>query len=514
MNVLLITADQFRADSMAVAGHPLVKTPNLDQLAQEGVRFAQHYSQIPPCGPARTSLLTGMYAMNHRSVQNGIPLDGSFTNLAEMARTKAYVPWLIGYTDTTLDPRRFHPNDPRVATYEQLLPGIELFSQGSEECSTDPAWWAQLRELGYACWNDPFRQKPEFAAAGRDKGPTYAPTIVTSEHGLTGFTADQALRFFRQYAGRPWFLHLSFQRPHPPLIVAEPYHDLYRLEDVPDFRALKSRDDERATHPFMPFRLERLEMNPKLPQDIRHPNDSRAWRQARATYYGLITELDHNIGRLFAALKEQRVYDETLIVFTSDHGEMLGDHWCWGKETPFDAAVRVPMIVKSPLAAPGARGRVVEAFTEHVDVMPTVLDHLGAEIPLQCDGRSLRTFLENGTPAKWRDTARWEYDFRNVKDPGVEGRFGISLDECCLAVVRSSTEKYVHFAGLPPLYYNLAADPHELRNLAGDPAHAAAERDMARRMLSWRMAFNRRELTGIKVQNGAQTHAARERRIV
>src|SRR5262245_12166949 len=185
MNVLLITADQFRADSMAVAGYPLVKTPNLDQLAQDGVRFAQHYSQIPPCGPARPSLLTGMYAMNHRSVQNGIPLDSGFTNLAEAVRTARYTPWLIGYTDTTLDPRHYHPNDPRAATYEQLLPGIELFSPGSEECSTDPAWWAQLRELGYECWNDPFRQKPEFAASAHDKGPTFAPTIVKSEHRLT-----------------------------------------------------------------------------------------------------------------------------------------------------------------------------------------------------------------------------------------------------------------------------------------------------------------------------------------
>jgi arylsulfatase A-like enzyme len=99
-----------------------VKTPHLDKLAEDGVRFAQHYSQCPPCGPSRTSLLTGMYQMNHRSVQNGTPLDGAFTNLAELVRTARYTPWLIGYTDTTLDPRRLHPNDPRAGTYEQLLP--------------------------------------------------------------------------------------------------------------------------------------------------------------------------------------------------------------------------------------------------------------------------------------------------------------------------------------------------------------------------------------------------------
>ena len=498
---------------MSCAGHKLVRTPHLDRLAEDGVRFAQHYSQCPPCGPSRTSLLTGMYQMNHRSVTNGTPLDAAFTNLAEMARTARYTPWLIGYTDIALDPRRFHPNDPRIGRYEELLPGIQQFAPGSDEASGDPAWWAMLRELGYDHWNQPFRQKPEYAPTIDAKGPTYAPTIVKAEHGLTAFVADHALRFFRQYAGTPWFLHVSFQRPHPPFVAAEPYHDLYRLEDVPDFQALPSREDERALHPFMPFRLERLEMNPKLPLDISHPNDSRAWRQARATYYGLITELDHHIGRLVAALKELGAYDNTLIVFTSDHGEMLGDHWCWGKETPFDPAVRVPCIVRSPRVSGGARGRVVEQFSEHVDIMPTILDHIGVEAPLQCDGRSLLPFLEGNAPAKWRDAAHWELDFRSINDPSVEGRFGISIDECCLAVVRTAREKYVHFAGLPPLYFNLAEDPGERRNLAGDPAHAVAERDLARRMISWRMAFNRRELTGIRVQNGTQVHAARGRRI-
>jgi arylsulfatase A-like enzyme len=201
-------------------------------------------------------------------------------------------------------------------------------------------------------------------------------------------------------------------------------------------------------------------------------------------------------------------------MFTSDHGEMLGDHWCWGKETPFDGAVRVPMIVKSPMAAPGARGRVVEAFTEHVDVTPTILDHVGVEVPLQCDGRSLRPFLEGGQPAKWRDAAHWEFDFRSIRDESVDGRFGISIDECGLAVARTATHKYVHFAGLPPLFYDIAKDPAELNNLSGQPAHAAAELAMARRMLSWRMAFNRRELTGIRLMNGTQVHAARSRRIV
>ncbi|MBN9306515.1 MAG: hypothetical protein BGO82_06200 [Devosia sp. 67-54] len=513
LNVLLITADQMRADCLSAVGHPLVRTPNLDRLAAEGTLFARHFGQCPPCGPARTSLLTGMYQMNHRSVQNGTPLDAGITNIAEMARTAGYVPWLIGYTDTTLDPRRLHPRDPRAGRYEELLPGIQQYAPGSEEASGDTDWRRHLRDLGYANWDHPFEQQPGFEREAAAKGPSYAPTRLRPEHSDTAYTADRAMRFFRQNENEAWFLHVSFLRPHPPLLAPEPWHAMYDLEDVPDFRALPSIEDEKRIHPFMPFRLDRLEMNPKLPLDGPHPNDHPWWRQARATYYGLISELDHHLGRMLQALRDLGLYERTLIVFTSDHGEMLGDHWCWGKETPFDQSVHVPCIVRAPDAPAAARGRVVNAFTEHVDVMPTLLDYLGADIPLQCDGRSLRPFIDGGAPSRWRDEARWEYDFRSIVDDGVDALFGLRIDEMSLSVLRTDTAKYVHFGALPPLYYDLEADPHELDNRAGDPAAMPGMLALAQRMLSWRMLFNRRELTGIRLQRGRQIHAAPERRI-
>jgi arylsulfatase A-like enzyme len=514
INVLLITADQFRADCLSAAGHPLVKTPNLDRLAQDGALFSRHFGQCPPCGPSRTSLLTGMYQMNHRSVQNGTPLDGSFTNIALMARAAGYTPWLIGYTDTALDPRLFDFRDPRVRRYCEILPGLEQYAPGSEEASGDTGWRLHLRDNGYANWNEPFRQKAGWEKEAQARGPSYAPIELKAEHSDTAYTTDRALRFFRQNEAAPWFLHVSYLRPHPPLLAPEPYNALYRLEDVPDFKALASIEDEKAIHPFMPFRLDRLEMNPKLALDGPHPNDNPHWRQARATYYGLVTEIDDNIGRIVRALKDSGAYERTLIIFTSDHGEMLGDHWCWGKETPFDQSVHVPFIVRSPTAPASARGRVVDAFSEHVDIMPTVLDHLDVEIPLQCDGRSVRPFLEGGTPSRWRDDVRWEYDFRSIRDEGVDRSFGLSIDELNLAVLRTEKGKYVHFSAMPPLYYDLAADPHELDNRAADPASAPRMLELARRMLTWRMVFNRRELTGIRVQKTGPLHADRSRRVL
>jgi arylsulfatase A-like enzyme len=511
INVLLITADQMRADCLSAVGHPLVRTPHLDALAADGALFTSHYSQCAPCGPSRTSLLTGMYQMNHRSVQNGTPLDAGFTNVAEMARTAGYAPWLIGYTDTALDPRGHHPNDPGIAHYSGLLPGFQQYAAGSEHASRDSDWLLHLRELGYENWRQPHLQQVGFEREAREKGPSFAPIRLRAEHSDTAYSADRANRFIRQFAGRPWFLHLSFLRPHPPFVAPEPYHDMYRLEDVPPFAALPTIADEAAVHPYMPFRLDRLEMAPALPLDGPHPDDNPAWRQARATYYGLVSEVDHHVGRIIDCLKETGEYERTLIVFTSDHGEMLGDHWCWGKETPYDASVRVPLIIR----APGARERGVRVsrFTEHVDVMPTILDYLGVEAPLQCDGRSLRGFVDGAPPPVWRDEAHWEYDFRSVLDGDADRLFGLSIDEMGLAVLRTATHKYVHFTGLPPLLFDLEHDPGELNNLAGSDAGRDAMLALSQRMLSWRMAFNRRDLTGIRLHRGQQIAAAAERRL-
>ena len=126
LNVLLITLDQFRADCLSVAGHPLVKTPNLDRLAQQGVRLTKHYSQCAPCSPGRASLYTGMYQMNHRVVANGTPLDRSFDNVALLAQRAGYSPALFGYTDQAIDPRDARgPDDWRLNSFEGVLPGFD-----------------------------------------------------------------------------------------------------------------------------------------------------------------------------------------------------------------------------------------------------------------------------------------------------------------------------------------------------------------------------------------------------
>lgn len=497
-NVLLITADQWRGDCLSALDHPTIKTPALDALAGDGVLFRQHFAQCVPCGPSRASLFTGMYLMNHRSVGNGTPLDARFTNLALELRRGGYDPALIGYTDTSLDPRQHHANDPVLTTYASVLPGFRQLVPGSEHM---PAWLGHLRRQGHTIPTPakniyrPITNDP--TASGR--GPTYPPACYRAEDSDTAFLTDRALDFIGAPDHAPWCLHLSLLRPHPPFVATAPYNALYHPDDVPSFRRAPSPADEAAQHPYTGYALRHFCQFEGLEPAL-HPPEEAAARQLRATYYGLITEVDHHVGRLIARLKETGQYDDTLILFASDHGEQLWDHWLLGKRGYFDQSFRVPLIVRAPGAT--ARGARVDRFTETIDLMPTILDCLGLPIPEQCDGASLRPFLNGESPEGWRSEVHFELDFRDPEHRRPQTELGLRTDQCSLAVVRDQRFKYIHFAALPPLLFDLQDDPDELHNLARDPAHAALVLDYAQKMLSWRMSHADRGLTGIRLGPG------------
>jgi arylsulfatase A-like enzyme len=218
----------------------------------------------------------------------------------------------------------------------------------------------------------------------------------------------------------------------------------------------------------------------------------------RATYYAMMVQVDEQVGRIVAYLKESGEYDNTLIIFTCDHGEMLGDHYCWGKEIYFDSSFHIPLIIRDPRdAADSARGTVVAKFSEAVDLMPTILDWLGQEIPRTCDGRSLLPFVEGRPPATWRTEAHFEHDFRDIPNLVPETAFGLPSDDCNYAVIRGERYKYVHFAAMPPLLFDMGEDPGETQNLADDPAHRDVMLDYAQKMLSWRLRHADRTLTGM-----------------
>ena len=489
LNVLFITADQWRGDCLSALGHSTVRTPNLDALAADGVLFARHYANAAPCGPSRACLHTGLYQHNHRSVTNGTPLDSRHGNWAIESAAIGYDPVLFGYTDTSADPRGFDDTDPRLRSYEGLLPGIRPV------CPLDGepvAWTDWLRAKGYS---PPARV--DRAYGYRNPGPDYEdgaehprPLAFPAEVDETAFLVERLMDFISS-ANTPFVAHLSLLRPHPPFVAPEPYNALYDPLTVPGFMRRSSPEEEGLQHPWLAWRLAN--------GAFRAPTIEARLRRIKAVYYGLMTRVDAEIGRLINFLKSSGLYENTLIIFTSDHGEEMGDHWLLGKGGYFEGSYHIPLIIRDPRAqADARRGRVVQHFTESVDVAPTLLTAIGADAPPHCDGMDLSPFLAGApTPATWRGEAHWEFDFRSVTDPGREDHLGLTSHQCTLNVVRGERYKYVHFTNLPPLFFDLENDPGELDNRIGDPSLQSEILSYAQKLLSWRMNHDEHGLTHI-----------------
>lgn len=471
-NLLLVTLDQWRGDCLSVAGHPNVDTPNLDRLASKGVRFARHYAQSAPCGPSRASLLTGTYQHVHRSVQNGTPLDARFTNVALEAQSAGYDPVLFGHTDTTVDPRTVPAEDPRLENYEGLLPGFRVVLELPEHRE---AWYLWLEERGHDVSDrNRFLRPRDDIQVPDDRGASWPPPPFEADETETAFVVDKVIEEVtrQRTVAEPWFIHASIYRPHPPFVVPAPYHDLVNPADVPT----PIEDEVGVRPPFLDGALRWAHYRP--------PANEIDLRQIRATYYGMMSEVDAQVGRLLDVLDDREIAEDTVVVVTSDHGEMLGDHGLMSKLGFFDQSFHIPLIVRYPaLGGDEVKGSVVDCFTENVDIMPTLLDLAGIEPPRQCQGRSLRPFLDGSLdvempPDDWRTSVHWEFDFRVWA-----GAVGLPGHRCNLAVHRDLHGKYVHFAGWPAVYYDLVQDPDERKPLTEHPEMA----NYASAMLDWRL---------------------------
>jgi len=489
-NVLFITADQWRGECLSRLGHK-VQTPNLDMLASEGVLYSNHFANAAPCGPSRACIHTGMYLQNHRSGTNGTPLDARHTNWALELRKYGHNPVLFGYTDTANDPRAFDPDDGILKSYEGPLPGIDpIINMG-----TFPDAWADwLADRGYEIpepnWKLYTQKKnvPEYEQGGDSAAPLQIPA---NEHD-TWFMVDKTMEYIEQIkqAKDSWCVHLSLLRPHPPWVAPEPYNSLYPPVDLGDFNRQPDIKTEGMQHPFLAHCLSQPRVGA--------PRDTKKLARLKSSYFGLMTEVDHNLGRLFEYLKSSNQWENTLIIFTSDHGEQIGDHWLIGKMGYFDASYHIPLIIYDPDSrSDSSRGNSLDGFTENIDIMPTILDWQGVQPPVQCDGRSLLPSLRSGEfSADWRTEAHWEFDFRDVVEgESVEIELGLTQHQCSLNVIRDQRFKYVHFTALPPLFFDLEKDPGEMVNQVNNPDYAPLVLEYAQKMLSWRMNHDEQTLT-------------------
>lgn len=475
LNVLFIMVDQMRADCLSCAGHPVVRTPNLDALAAQGVRFRNTFVQSAICGPSRMCIYTGRYPHATRAPWNEVPLPAEERTVGHYFLEAGYRAALCGKSHYVADPFALPPADPGRERIEyRTLAGLEAWEL--KDGAKGEGWLAYLRKKGYPeeVIRSPYQVVMPENPGGTD--PSAFPIAIRAEDHDTAYLTDRAMQFMEEAEDQLWMLHLSYFRPHHPLAAPAPYHALYDPAHMPaPNRCSSELADPHPLH--IPYRVERKGTE---------YDEEGVWRQRRATYYALITEIDDHLGRLFGWMQARGLWKNTLICFVSDHGVYLGDHWTYQKELFYDEAYQVPLILFDPRPeADARRGAAEEAFVESIDLLPTLLEAAGVPVAPAIQGRSLVPFLQGDGPSDWRTEVYADWDFRFYWTPK---KLGLPPEKCRGWMVRDRDFKLWHFNGLPDVLFDLREDPLERHNRAADPAYREVVQRYLLKLIDWRMS--------------------------
>ena len=511
-NILFIMCDQLRFDYLGCAGHPHLKTPHIDALAARGVRFERAYVQSPICGPSRMSFYTGRYVRSHGSTWNNFPLRVGEMTLGDHMSELGVRTVLCGKTHMAADIAGMQRLgiDPGSGIGNKIAEcGFEVFDRLDglhPDGAKQPSHYnSHLEELGFEGPN-PWEQWANSAEG--DDGELLSgwlmshanrPARVAEEHGETTYTTSRAIEFMEGAGDTPWCLHLSYIKPHWPYLVPAPYHNLYGPEHVQP--VVRSEAEKQSPHPVLAAYHQH-----RFSQVF-----SREEVQARVipAYMGLIAQIDDQIGRLMAWMDEKQLSQDTLIVFTSDHGDYLGDHWLGEKELFHDPSVKVPMIVVDPSKpADVTRGSVNAALVEAIDMVPTFIDWMGgAPKPNIVEGRSLLPLLHGTSNVKWRQITISEYDYSMRKARKILDQ---PVSDCRVVMVFDGRWKYIHFEGFRAMLFDTENDPDELCDL-GDvscyPEHAAHHSRLEAALNTWARGHHNRVTTTdeeIKTRAGSE----------
>jgi choline-sulfatase len=465
LNILFIMADQLRYDSLGCTHHPIVRTPNIDRLASEGTLFNRTFVQSAVCAPSRASMYTGRYVHCHRVRFNEVPFGEGEKTIADYFGEAGYRSALIGRTHFTPITETYGFE---YYSYYDGLPAKDAFSKYPD----------YLRSVGYSeedikqrYWPKELVPEKGQEAYPIDFSEAFYPSRIKEEHSDTAYLTNEAIQFMEETTDQPWMLHLSYWKPHLPFSVSEPYFSMYDPEQVP-----------------MPLLREgELEHKPPLQKLFREERrgsfleNERLLRHIRAAYYGMITQLDDHLGRIFNKMDELGITDNTLVVFTSDHGEYLGEHYMIEKELFYEQAIHVPLIMKLPGLFPG--NKEIHDLVEAVDILPTLMQASGLPIPQAVQGRSLIPLID-GTAQEWRQEVFTEWDFQYYH---CRRLLGLSSDQCKATMVRDHRWKYIHYSDQPCELYDLETDPNEWTNLAELPEFQDKAAELRTRILNWKM---------------------------
>ena len=499
-NVLFIMCDQLRWDYLSCYGHPHLHTPNIDWLASQGVRFDRAYVQSPICGPSRMSTYTGRYVISHGSSWNGFPLRVGELTLGDHLRPLGVDTVLIGKTHMRADAEGMarYGIEPGTIIGARLAEcGFDVYERhdGLHPDQSNPENLPYNRYLSAKGYDDPNPWNtrangvvPNVGETGEGRFLKYSnrPANIAEEDSETPYLTRRFMEFVDSRDGEtPWLCHLSFIKPHWPYIVPAPYHDMYGSNTwQPPVRSEAERIDPHPVfHAFMQARV----------------SQAFSRDEVRATvipaYMGLIKQIDDQMGILWQFLQDRGLMENTMIVFTSDHGDYLGDHWLGEKELFHDPSVKVPLIIYDPrFAADAARGTTSDALVEAIDLAPTFLDAFGGKaVPHRLEGRNLAPFLHGQEPAKWREVAISEYDYSAT--PARE-TLGTAPANSRAVMAVGKRWKYVFFDQFRPMLFDLENDPDELVDLGGNPEFSDVRETMRAHVFEW--AYRQRQRTTVE----------------
>ncbi len=496
-NVLFVMSDQLRADYLSCAGHPTLQTPHLDRLASRGVRFTDAYCQAPICGPSRMSFYTGRYMSTHGSVWNWVPLPVGERTLGDYLRPHGYRVAVSGKTHVAADldgMRRLGIDPASKAGFLLTQGGFEPAPRhdgvhATPRTAKGLAYNEFLRAQGYESDN-PWQDYANSVTAtdgtilsGWHLRNADKPSRVADEHSETAFVTDRAMDFIREQGDDPWCLHLSYIKPHWPYIAARPYHNMFGPDDcLAPVRAEQERADPHAVY--------RAFMNQEVSRSF---SRDEVRRLVVPTYMGLVKQIDDHVGRLLTFLEETGRLHDTFIVFTSDHGDYLGDHFLGEKEMFHDCSSGIPLIAYDPdPAADRTRGTTDATLVEAIDLLPTFLEAVTLDPPGHIlEGQSLLPLLRGQPADRVHDDVFSELDHAYYE---TRKELDLGPSEARSYMIRTREWKYVDHRHFRPQLFDLTNDPDELVDLGADDGYRSTRDELQGRLFN-RLERSKRRVT-------------------
>lgn len=461
-NILILYTDQQRWDALGANGNPDVRTPHLDRLAARGISFDHYFVQNPVCMPSRASFLTGQYPSTLGITHMGVPVPPETITLPRLLKP-------YGYRSGNIGKLHFLPHANRDHREPHPDYGFDTLEVSDEPGCYEDAYYAWVRATAPDQLDQISVGLPPNARVWREtmriEDPVVHPEERFSKRALafraaddlthTAFVADQTMAFIDRERGRPWCCIAGFYSPHSPWVAPQRFLDLYDAEKltlIPNMSGATDVDDRSRDS------LDRASGEDEI-------------RAAHHGYYAMVSEVDHHVGRILDHLDAAGLAEETIVVFTSDHGEWLGEHGRYGKGYPGDDSVsRVPLIVRWPNGQGG--GRRESTIVEAVDVLPTLLEGAGIPVSPHLQGESLLPMLRGtATPNRENHTALMEH--RGWK------------------TLRTERFRYLVEADGSEKLFDLVDDPKEYHDRSRDPEYAAHLATMRHRLIRRLIAIER-----------------------